>query len=117
MSSVARKGNSMSRVEQIEPKPVARMDSNGSEPTMEQVRELLFGQTQRANDQRALELNQTIDALRAEMIERFAAMEARMEERAVETARRHSSTIEAIGVAISDLGAQVRKLAEAPTRK
>ncbi len=111
MSSVARKGQSMSRVEQVEPKQPAKVETAAAEPSIDQVRELLFGQTQRANEQRAQELNQAIDGLRNEMIERFRAMEARMEEAAVETARRHASTIDSIGLAIGDLGAQVRKLA------
>ena len=101
----------MSRVEQIEPKQAAKVDQPAAEPSIDQVRELLFGQTQRANEQRAQELNQGIEALRHEMLERFKAMETRMEEAAVETARRHAATIDSIGVAIGDLGAQVRKLA------
>ena len=87
------------------------------EPTIDQVRELLFGQTQRVNEARTQELNQAIDVLRREMLERFAAVDQRMEELTQATTNRHVSTIEAIGTAISDLGAQVRKLVETPSRK
>jgi hypothetical protein len=117
MSSVARKGNSMSRVEQIEPKVVAKVEPSAAEPTMEQVRELLFGQTQRSNEQRAQDLHAMIEAMGRDMKAQFAAVEATMQEAFVETARRHSTTIEAIGAALTDLGAQVRKLAEPPSRK
>jgi hypothetical protein len=102
----------MARVEQIETKDGARGETMPVDPTIDQVRELLFGHTQRANEKRDQELNQTIDALRREMLEKFAAMEARMDEMAHETARRHASTVDAIGSAIADLGAHVRKLAE-----
>jgi len=117
MSSVVSRGGPGPRGEQAEGKPGAKPDAAGVDPTIEQVRELLFGQAQRTNEQRDKELNQTIDALRREMMERFAAMEARMDELAHETTRRHSTTVEAIGSAIADLGAHVRKLAEPPARK
>ena len=102
----------MARVEQAETKDVARGETMPVDPTIDQVRELLFGHTQRSNEKRDQELNQTIDALRREMLEKFAAVEARMDEMAHETARRHATTVDAIGSAIADLGAHVRKLAE-----
>jgi len=106
----------MSRAEQEEPKASQKAEAP-VDPTMEQVRELLFGQTQRANEQRDKELNATIDALRREMLERFAAMEARMDEAAHETAQRHAASVDAIGAAIAEVGAHVRKLAEPVARK
>ena len=117
MSAVVGKGNSASRADQNEAKSPAKLELVGNEPTMEQVRELLFGQTQRSNEKRAQELDGIIQALRREMIEKFAAAESRMDEMAHETARRHATTVDAIGTAISDLGAQVRKLVEPPRGK
>lgn len=102
----------MSRAEQIEEKAVVNAEPRAAEPSIDQVRELLFGQTQRSNDKRAQELQQTIDALRQDMMERFAAMEARMEQASLDAALRHANAIDAIGAAIGDLGAHVRKLAE-----
>ena len=107
----------MSRVEQIEPKSAAKAESAAAEPTIDQVRELLFGQSQRANEARAQEINQTIEALRRDLLDRFAVMDQRIEELAQATTSRHVATVEAIGSAISDLGAQIRKLVEPPARK
>ncbi len=117
MSSVVSRGNSTSRGDQAEPKSSSKAEAQPVDPTIDQVRELLFGHAQRTNEQRDKELNQTIDALRRDMLERFASVEARMDELAHETSRRHATTVDAIGAAIADLGAHVRKLAEPPTRK
>lgn len=118
MSNVARKpGMSRAAVAPGELVTVDKMDNSAADPTIEQVRELLFGHTQRSNEQRHNELNQAIDALRRDMLERFAAVEARMDQMALDTERRHATTVEAIGSAIADLGVYVRKLAEPPARK
>ncbi len=120
MSNAAKKTHPARRAALLEHKDDLNMEKNGPmpvDPTIDQVRELLFGHTQRSNEQRDAELNQTIDTLRREMLERFAAVEARMDQMAVETERRHSTTIAAIGLAIADLGAHVSKLAEGPGRK
>ena len=119
MSTAARKSTPPTR-EMAESKDetiVEKMDTMPADPTIDQVRELLFGHTQRNNDQKHTEINQTIDSLRREMLERFSAVEARMDQRAVDTERRHATTIEAIGSAIADLGAHVRKLATGPSGK
>lgn len=120
MTSVARKNNSTTRADLIgRPEAVEeeKMENGAADPTIDQVRELLFGQTQRSNDQRHREIDATIAELRKEMLERFAAVEARMDQMALDTERRHATTVDAIGSAIADLGAHVRKLAEPPARK
>jgi hypothetical protein len=81
-------------------------------PTIEQVRELLFGDAQRSTSQKHAELDAAIEALRRDMLERFAMLESRMADMERETDRRHAAAIDAIGVALTDLGAHVRKLAE-----
>ncbi len=105
----------MSGVEQFDQKAKSKQ-SAAADPTIDQVRELLFGQTQRSNEARTQELNQSIEALRREMLERFAAMDQRIEELTQATTKRHLGTVEAIGSAISALGAQISKLAEPPSR-
>jgi hypothetical protein len=83
-----------------------------AEPTIEQVRELLFGEARRSTQKKHEEIDAAIGVLRREMLERFAAIEARMADMHREAETRHAATIDCIGLALSDLGAHVRKLAD-----
>ena len=118
MSRVARKDNHMARADQIEKVVPANAAAPAPEPTIEQVRELLFGEKQRSNEQQHRDIEASIEVLRRDMTERFAMMEARMADMDREIERRHATTIDGIGMALADLGAHVRKLAEpSPNRK
>ena len=112
----------------VDPKEMARVDlkENGSaphgsgspgEPTIEQVRELLFGEKHRSNEQQHRDIEASIEALQRDMLERFAMLESRMADTERETERRHAAAIDGIGTALTDLGAHVRKLAEPRSRK
>lgn len=83
--------------------------------TIDQVRDLLFGEAQRGNDQRHDQLNAAIEALRQDMAERLNMLEARMIEQDRNTEQRHAASIRGIGAAISELGEQVSKFAD-PSR-
>ena len=91
----------------VSPEPV---NANGSDParTIEQVRELLFGETKRASEAslNALDakVDAQIDALTAAMNARRLADLAREAERAQATA------IDDIGSAIAHLGASIRNM-------
>ena len=78
--------------------------------TINQVRELLFGETNRAFDHRTNELDTKIDRLAAEMNERFNQVERRMSELQAQTEERHLAAISEIGDAIVQLGTSVRSM-------
>ena len=86
-------------------------------PTIDQVRELLFGETHRSNEQQHRDIETAMEALRRDMLERFSMLETKLADAERETERRHATTIDGIGSALSDLGAHVRKLAEPRSRK
>ncbi len=98
---------------------VAAVVSNGpaTSPTIDQVRELLFGENHRSNEQQHRDLEASVEALRRDMQERFSLLETRLADVEREAERRHATSIDGIGAALSDLGAHVRKLAEPRSRK
>ena len=112
MSRAARKETTMARAEQIEKAVPVNGTAPGPEPTIEQVRELLFGEKHRSNEQQHRDIEASIEGLRRDMLERFAMLESRMADMDREVERRHATTIDGIGMALADLGAHVRKLAE-----
>jgi len=94
------------------PPPV---QSNGSDPAgvINQVRELLFGETKRASEASLNTLDAKVDALAASMRERFAEVEGRMADLARDTERAQASAIDEIGSAIAQLGASIRNMSGA----
>lgn len=86
-------------------------------PTIDQVRELLFGENHRSNEQQHRDIEAVVESLRRDMLERFAMLETRVADVEREAERRHATTIDGIGAALSDLGAHVRKLSEPRARK
>ena len=104
----------------VDPKEnVAPLNGGGQPvpPTIDQVRELLFGETHRSNEQQHRDIETSIEALRRDMLERFSMLETRMADMERETERRHATAIDGIGAALTDLGAHIRKLAEPRSRK
>ena len=112
MSRVARKETNMARAEQSEKVVPVNDVAPAPEPTIEQVRELLFGEKHRSNEQQHRDIEASIESLRRDMLERFAMLESRVADLDREVEARHASTIDGIGLALADLGAHVRKLAE-----
>ncbi len=94
----------------------APVNANGSDParTIEQVRELLFGETKRASEAslNALDakVDAKIDALTATMNARFSEVETRLADLAREAERAQATTIDDIGSAIAQLGASIRNM-------
>ena len=117
MSRVARKETHMARAESNEKTAPVNGQAPAPEPTIEQVRELLFGEKQRSNEQQHRDIEASIEALRRDMMERFAMLESRVADLDREVESRHATTIDGIGMALADLGAHVRKLAEPRGRK
>ena len=85
--------------------------------TIEQVRELLFGGEKRSTEQRFRDADDKIEALRADMLARFSMLESRLAETERMLDNQHNAAVDEIGMAISDLGARVRKLVTAPRGK
>jgi hypothetical protein len=107
----------MARADQKENVVSLNPTAGTPEATIEQVRELLFGDKQRGNDQRHRDIEAAIEALRHDMLERFSMLESRVADVEREAERRHAAAIDGIGSALSDLGAHIRKLAEPRGRK
>ena len=97
---------------QVAPAPA---QSNGADPAgvINQVRELLFGETKRASEASLNTLDAKVDALAASMRERFAEVESRMADLARDTERAQASAIDEIGSAIAQLGASIRNMSGA----
>jgi hypothetical protein len=87
-------------------------DGTGASPRdpMEQVRELLFGETKRNVEQSAHVLEARVDAMRAEFLSRFASLESRLNELSRETKQDQAQSIETIGSAIAQLGDSLQTL-------
>ena len=99
---------------QVAPEP-APAQPNGADPAgvINQVRELLFGETKRASEASVSTLDAKVDALAASMRERFAEVESRMAELARDTERAQATAIDEIGSAIAQLGASIRNMSGA----
>jgi len=91
----------------------ASADRSRGDP-MEQVRELLFGETKRSAERNVQSLDAKLEALRADFLARFSDLEARLVDLARETERERAASIDAIGGAIAQLGATVQGMSSAP---
>ncbi|MGE3245956.1 MAG: hypothetical protein AB7J19_06455 [Beijerinckiaceae bacterium] len=94
-----------------------RNNANGSghdvTPVIDQVRELLFGDANRTIDTRLEALMAKVDRQHAEIMDRFAQIEARMVVLEKDVEDRRLASIEQIGEAIAQLGASVRNMSTA----
>jgi hypothetical protein len=85
--------------------------SGGSVPDpMEQVRELLFGAAKRSSEQNFQALEEKIEAMRADLLARLAALDVQLAQLARDTEENRAASIHAVGSAIAQLGATVQNL-------
>lgn len=85
--------------------------ANGnSAGVIDQVRELLFGETKRSTDQELKALDAKLDALTATMHARFSEVEALVAKVQDDAQRAQAGAIDDIGSAISQLGASIRAM-------
>ncbi|PPD45901.1 MAG: hypothetical protein CTY15_03360 [Methylocystis sp.] len=77
---------------------------------MEQMRELLFGATKRETDGQLNAVDAKVDEMRKEFLARFEALESRLVEVALESQKSQAASLEAIGDAIGELGAAIKKI-------
>jgi len=89
---------------------IAAAVSGAPHDPMEQVRELLFGETKRTVEQNTQALEQRLESTRAEFLARFVALENRLNELARDTKHDQAESIETIGSAIAQLGASLQTL-------
>ena len=94
-------------------KPARAMTTPGATPapTIDQVRELLFGEARRTTEQNFSALESRLDAFAGEMDRRLADIEKRMADLDNAAEDRRQSTVDMIGLAIADVGALIRSRA------
>ena len=80
---------------------------------IDQVRDLLFGDTRRATDHRLEDVNTKVEALAAELRARFDKLESALAALTRDTESRRLHGIDQIGGALADLGAHIKKLGAA----
>jgi hypothetical protein len=78
--------------------------------TIDQVRELLFGETKRSTETRLDDIDRKIELLRDDLAARFASLEARLADQGRDTDTKHNQSIDNIGQAIAELGATIKSL-------
>jgi hypothetical protein len=81
---------------------------------IEQVRELLFGDHRRATDGALKSIEDRLAALTATIEARFADLERRLEESRASADRAQEGQVEAIGVALTELGDRIKGLIVKP---
>jgi hypothetical protein len=77
---------------------------------MEQVRELLFGESKRSTEQNLQALDEKLEALRADLLARLSALENQLIQLARDTEDNRAASIHAVGSAIAQIGATVQNL-------
>ena len=77
---------------------------------IDQVRELLFGETRRTTESRLDDIDRKIETLRDDLASRFASLEARLADQGRNTDAKHNQSIDNIGQAIAELGATIKAL-------
>jgi hypothetical protein len=78
--------------------------------TIEQVRDLLFGDAKREQDTRLAELDLTVKRIQSHFAAELSAIEARMEVMSQVLSARHEESLRRIGEAMVSLGHQIAAL-------
>ncbi len=77
---------------------------------MDQIRDLLFGEFQRENDQRMSQLEARIRELDTEVHRRLDALQARLDAYAGESQAERRSTFDELARGINELGEHIRRI-------
>lgn len=90
-----------------------------AEPTIDQVRDLLFGGAQRSIENSLASLREEMQAslkqLQAELVKELAAVQAKVQELERDTEQKRLASLKDIGAAISELGATISGLGSGRT--
>lgn len=81
---------------------------------LDQVRELLFGDSNRKYDGNIAELNDALRLLEHRLVDRLDGIDRRLDELARRTEVEQAQTIRSIGAAIEEVGRQISALATKP---
>ncbi len=84
----------------------------GVSDAMTQVRELLFGEVQRTNDDHFDKLSRQMEAMRTEIEDRLDRIEQRVDQLSRETKEEQNAVIVSIGAAIESVGQQIAQLGD-----
>lgn len=79
---------------------------------MEQMRELLFGDTKRETDKELAKLEQKLEVMRKEFAARCDALDARLAEFARDAQNGQAESLAAIGGALAELGERIKAMGE-----
>lgn len=90
--------------------PQEQAADNAAINTIDQVRDLLFGEAKREHDNRIAELDTAVERMQIRIAEQLSAMEARMEAMSQALSSRHEESLRKIGEAIVSLGRQISAL-------
>jgi hypothetical protein len=82
-------------------------------PTIDQVRDLLFGEARREHDTRIAEIELLIKSVDGRVTEQLRAMEAKMEAMSQALPSRHDESLRQIGEALVSIGRQISALGSA----
>jgi hypothetical protein len=96
--------------EAMEPGTPPLNRANAPQDPMEQVRDLLFGDAQRSTERQFRAMDEKIEAMRRDFLERFTLLESLLDDLARETENSRMASVDAIGSAIAQLGATVQNL-------
>jgi hypothetical protein len=80
--------------------------------TIDQVRELLYGEAMRTHGRRLENANEMMSALEQRMLKRFSEVETSIEALARLLRMEQSASVRAIGGAIVEMGRQITSLSE-----
>jgi hypothetical protein len=83
-----------------------------SSSTIDQVRELLYGEAMRSHGRRLEDANEMMNALEQRMLQRFTEVEASIESLTRLLRQEQSAAVRAIGGAIIEMGRQITSLSE-----
>lgn len=92
---------------ELEPLPAA---VSAARDAMEQVRDLLFGETRRTTEQHLRAIDEKIEALRADLLARMGDLECRLVELSRETEQTQAASVNAIGSGLAQLGATIQNM-------
>lgn len=94
-------------IQLFSPEPAA---DNKSATTIEQVRDLLFGEARRQHDTRFAELDHAIKSMDSRIAEQLRAMEVKMEAMSQALSTRHEESLRQIGEALVSIGRHIAAL-------
>jgi hypothetical protein len=89
---------------------IAMKQREGADERMDQIRELLFGEQQKLNDDRFVELTLRLREIEATVTRRLDTLQARLDALASEVKADQRSAFDEISRGVEELGARIRHI-------